>query len=172
MRATGAVTIQTIMRSAWHHWFYLSLPVLLGMALTFRATHPWADQPVLGEATTLFDWCLFVPFLYVLCYRHMPRRALALRTLALMCGGLWIAGKLVPDPAEAILSQWGWLRGVGLTVLVIAEAVASIAILRLAFGTAPDATKLEQQGIPPSLAKLMLAEARFWRAIWASLRGK
>ncbi len=164
--------MQTIARAARKHWFYAVLPILLGAALNFRATHPWADQPRFGEAATLFDWCLFVPFLYAICYRKMPRRALAMRTLALVCGGIWIAGKIVPDPAETILAQWGWLRAIGIGVLVLAEGAALIAVLRVAFGSSPDPAELERQGIPPLLVKLMLAEARFWRWVWSRLQGK
>lgn len=159
-------------RFAREHWFYLVLPILLGFALNFRATYPWAKQPAFGEATTLFDWCLFVPLLYAICYRQMPRRALALRTLAIVCGGVWIAGKIVPDSAQIILGQWGWLRGIGVAALVLAEGAALIAVMRVAFGAAPDPKQLEQQGVPPLLAKLMLAEARFWRWVWARLRGQ
>lgn len=160
-----------IATAARQNWFYLVLPVLLGIAFGFRATQPWGDQPRFGEAATLFDWCLFVPFLYAIWYRDMPRRALALRTLALACGGLWIAGKIVPDSAKTILAQWGWLRSVGITFLVLAEGAALITVLRIVFGSAPDPKELEKQGMPPVLVKLMMAEARFWRWLWLRLRG-
>lgn len=160
-----------VARVARHHWFYFAVPVLLGAALNFRATHPWAHHPRLGEAVTLFDWCLFVPLLHAICYRRMPRRALATRTLALVCGGIWIAGQIVPDRAETILAEWGWLRTLGIGVLVAAESAALVAMLRMAFGSAADPTELERQGIPPLLAKLMLAEARFWRWAWRRLGG-
>lgn len=159
-------------RVAQRHWFYLVLPALLGAALNFRAAHPWGDQPTFGEAVTLFDWCLFVPFLYVICYRDLPRRALVVRAVALMCGGIWVAGKIVPDSAEAILTRWGWLRAVGMVLLVLAEGAALIAAVRIAFGSAPDPRELENKGMPPLLVKLMLAEARFWRWVWARLLGK
>jgi hypothetical protein len=154
-----------------HHWFYLSLPLLLSAALGFRASHPWSEQPALCEAVTLFDWCLFVPILYVLCYRDMPRRALVLRALALACGGIWIASRIVPDSAETILSEWGWLRGLGIAVLVIFEGLAGMAMLRVVFSAAPDLKVLERQGIPPLFVKLMLAEVRLWRWVWMRLRG-
>ncbi|MBB5728930.1 hypothetical protein [Sphingomonas prati] len=164
--------MQRFVKASRDNWFYAILPVLFAAALNFRATHPWDDQPQFGEAVTLFDWCIFVPFIYVACYRNMPRRALAIRALAIACGGIWIAGKIVPDPAETILTQWSWLRGVGIAVLVLAESAALIAVLRIAFGSAPDATELERQGMPPLLARMILAEARLWRWVWDRLRGK
>lgn len=154
------------------HWFYLVLPVLLGIAWSFHLTHPWSDQPRFGELTALFDWCLFVPFLYAICYRKMPKRAVAIRTVALMCGGLWIAGKIVPDSAETILAQWGWLRGVGLAMVALAEVAALITVLRIAFGSAPDPQELERQRMPPLVIKMILAEARFWRWVWSRLSGR
>lgn len=161
-----------VARFARCHWFYLALPFLIIAALAFRASHPWSEQPSLGEATTLFDWCLFVPALYLICYRDMPRRTLVLRALALVCGGIWIASQIVPDSAETILSEGKWLRGVGLAVLIIFEGLTAIAMLRVVFSAVPDLKVLERQGLPPLLIKLMLAEARFWRWVWMGLRGR
>lgn len=154
------------------NWFYLLLPVWAAAAFGFRAAHPWSEQPMLGEAVTLFDWCLFVPALYLLCYRDMPRRALGLRAIALVCGGIWIAGVIVPDAAENILTRLGPLRSAGIAILLLVEGVAILAILRVVFGATPDPAALERQGIPPPIARLMLAEARFWRWLWATLRGR
>ena len=154
------------------NWFYLLLPLWLTAALAFRATYPWADQAALGEAATVFDWCLFMPALYALCYRRLPRRALLLRTIGIACGGLWLAGRIVPDPAEMILKDWGWLRHAGIAVVALFEGLAMIAVLRILFGAAPDPAKLERQGVPPVIARAMLAEARFWRWVWARLRGQ
>lgn len=153
------------------HWFYLLLPFLLMAAWGFQASHPWQSRPRLGEAITLFDWCLVVPVLYAVCYRRSPGRALALRTLAMVCGGIWISSWIVPDRAERILEYWSWLRGAGLVVLAIFEGLAFIAVMRVVSGPDPDVKALERQGIPPLLVRLMLAEARFWRWLWARLRG-
>lgn len=157
---------------AQRHWFYLVLPFLLAAAMSFRASFPWEVEPKLGEAATIFDWCVFVPVIYAVCYRNMPRRALALRMLAMVCGGIWIAAKIVPDQAETILNEWSWVRGFGIAVLAAFEGLAFIAAMRIVFGNAPNAAALERQGIPPLLVNLMLAEARFWRWVWARLRGE
>lgn len=161
---------QKALTVAQRHWFYLVLPLLFVTALTFRTSYPWQLDPKLGEAATIFDWCVFVPLIYAVCYRNMPRRALALRTLAVVCGGIWIAAKIVPDQAETILSELGWVRGLGIAVLAAFEGVAFVAVLRILFGSEPDAVALERQGIPPLLVKFMLAEARFWRWVWLRLR--
>jgi hypothetical protein len=46
----------------------------------------------------------------------------------------------------------------------------AIAVLRVLFGADPDPKELERQGMPPLLARLMLAEARFWRWVWSRLK--
>lgn len=157
---------------ATRHWFYLLLPIWLAAAWQFRSSHPWITQPALGEAITLFDWCVFVPATFAICYRAMPRRALAIRILSLMCGGLWLSGRLVPADAQAILHDWGGIRWIGLALLVLLEVAATAAMLRVVFGATPDEAALHRQGIPPLVARLMIAEARFWRRLWAWLTGR
>ena len=88
---------------------------------------------------------------------------LALRILALFCAGIWVVGQMVPAAAHFVLAQWGWLRGAGLIAPAVAEALACVAMLRVLFGAAPDPSVLERHGVPRAVAKLMLAEVRFWR---------
>jgi hypothetical protein len=154
------------------HWFYVLLPVWFAAAFAFSAAHPWAAEPRLGEAITLFDWCVFVPLLFAVCYRDMPGRALLVRTVATFCGGVWIAGKVVPDNAQFVLQDWADIRWVGLAVVMLFEIAAIVTILRILFGTAPNASELERQGLPAIVVKLTLAEARFWKWVWQRLNGK
>lgn len=154
------------------NWFYALVPIWLLASLAFRATHQWDEQPQLGEAITLFDWCIFIPITFAICYRGMSGRALVLRCLALVCGGVWLAGKLVPVDAHNLLQSLGAMRWVGLSALLLFEMAAVVAMLRVVFGAAPDPRELEQQGIPPFLVKLMIAEAKFWRWLWGRLTGK
>ncbi|MFD1844259.1 hypothetical protein ACFSAA_12825 [Sphingomonas qilianensis] len=100
----------------------------------------------------------------------MAPRVLALRTLAMVCGGIWITAQVVPASAQAIVNQWRWLRDVAIVVLVAFEGIALVAVMRVTFSATPDPTQLERHGIPPLLVKLMLAEARFWRWLWGRLR--
>ena len=153
------------------HWFYLLLPLWLAASINFHFAHSWQQQPHLGEAVALFDWCLFVPALYALYYRKSPARgAIAIRVLALMCGGIWMAGQMVPDPAETLLRDWAWLRAIGTVAVVLIEGVALVAAVRIAFSGTADPQALVDTGIPPLLARMMLAEARFWRWVLSRLR--
>ncbi|WP_239806856.1 hypothetical protein [Croceicoccus hydrothermalis] len=154
------------------NWFYALLPVCLLASWGFRTTHPWDAQPQLGEAVTLFDWVVFVPLTFAICYRSMSGRALTLRVLALVCGGIWLAGKLVPSDAQNLLLAISPMRWIGLSVLMLVEVVAFVAILGVVFGAKPDPRVLEEQGIPPIVAKLMIAEAKLWRWLWGCLTKK
>ena len=153
------------------HWFYALLPLWAAAAINFHLVHPWQQQPRLGEAVVLFDLCLFVPALYVLCYRkqRVPR-VVALRVVALVCAGIWIAGRMVPDGAETLLRDWGWLRGIGIAVLAMGEVAAVVVMFRIVFSKTPDPKALIDSGIPPLIARMMLAETRFWRWLFSRLR--
>ena len=83
-----------------------------------------------------------------------------------------MAGKLVPSDAQNLLLVIAPMRWIGLSVLMLVEVVAFVAILRVVFGAKPDPRVLEEQGIPPIVANLMIAEAKFWRWLWGCLTGK
>jgi hypothetical protein len=163
------VNIGTI---ASRHWFYLLIPIWVASSWSLRSSYTWDVQPNVGEAIVLFDWCIFVPATFAVCYRTMTPSSLALRVLALMCGGIWVAGKMVPPDAQMLLRDWSSIRWLGLSIVLLFEVAAMAAMLRIVFGEAPDPRALEQQGIPPFVAKLMIAEAKFWRWLWARLAGK
>ena len=155
------------------HWFWpAALAVLLSNALVV-AIDGW-QAPQLKELGVLFDFAVLVPLLYLLCYRARGKKAVV-RTLALACLGVWAAGHFVPDSHHVLISQVGWIRYVGLGVLVLIEIRLAIEIWRLAFrGKAEDESqaireKAESEGAPPWVAKLMAAEARFWKKLWQSV---
>jgi hypothetical protein len=152
------------------NWFYpLGLLVVIFLVV-FHYHFPWTEDGPNGEIIVLLISCVALPTLYAICYgRSAPTKSLIFRVLILASGGLWIAGKVVPDDAEAVLASLGWLRTIGLIVLVAVEGFALFAIIRLTFSPAPDRAALERQGIPDVVIDLMLKEARFWRWIWAKL---
>lgn len=154
------------------HWFVALLPILLLTSYGFGRTHDWTTAPRMGEAATLFDWCLFVPLLFVVCYRHLPPRVLLLRTLALVCSGIWIAAFVVPDAAETILPELRWARWGGIAILIAVELAVVVAAVRLAFGKRASADALERLGIPAFAARLMLLEARLWTWVYRRLTGR
>lgn len=154
------------------YWFWLVAMAGLIASWNLSATLDWSREARLGEAAMLIDWCLFLPFLYALSLRGAPPKAVAIRTLALACSGLWMAKLLVPDASEALIARWDWLRWIGMAGLAAFELAVGVALFKLVLGGRADAGSLERAGAPPLLAKLMLLEARFWRWVWSRLRGR
>ena len=108
--------------------------------------------------------------MYLLCYRSQGKRAL-IRSLALVCLGIWAAGHVVPEANHYVLEKVGFLRYVGLGVLVIIEIKLGIAIYKAAFrkddSNIQEATKLiAESDMPEWLVKLMTWEALMWRRVW------
>ena len=153
------------------NWFAPLLAVLLAIEIAFARTTYWAGDH-LAEAAILFDLCLVVPTLHFLCYRRaLPRRTLLIRTAGLALGGLFVASWLVPAAAQQWIDDLDWLRTAGLIVLTLIELRLVIAGLRMVFGGRADAAEISSHtGAPEWVARLMLLEARFWKALWRWLR--
>ncbi|HEX8216794.1 MAG TPA: hypothetical protein VF577_04950 [Allosphingosinicella sp.] len=169
-RITGAALRQWALAN----WFVLVWPALAATSYLLTRTTVWADDGRLVEAATLFDWCITVPFLYWLCYRRtLPAGRLALRLLGLVCVGVWIAAQLVPESEQVLLSRLGWARGLGIALLMLIELRVMIAVTGLIFSGNGTVDEIAQRsGTPPWVARLMLLEARFWRAVWRLIRGR
>lgn len=153
------------------NWFFLVLPVLLLIEWAFSRSSVWSD-PAPAEAAMLFDLCVFMPALYALCYRNqLPVRQLALRTLALSFLGIFIASTLVPAEAQIVLPRLSWARTAGLVVLALIELRLLVEALKLVFSGRSTAEEVSSRtGAPPWIARLMLLEARFWKAVWRLVR--
>lgn len=152
------------------NWFLLALPLLAAISWSVASSVPPADPAI--EAVTLLDWTVTIPLLYFLCYRrtHKPR-TMALRLLALVCLGIWAASRLVPLPAQEILPHLGWPRMAGYALLLLIEIRLVFLAVKFAFTARGSAEELaEKSGAPVFLARLMLLEARFWRAVWKLIR--
>jgi hypothetical protein len=101
----------------------------------------------------------------------MPLKQLVLRTVALVCLGIYIATYLVPEPLQALLPQLGPLRIAGLAVLVLIELRLLIAALRIVWGSNGSVEQVQAaSGAPAWIARLMVMEARFWKWLWSLIR--
>lgn len=153
------------------NWFAIAVPILL-LIEWLIVRDIGGEMGRLLEAIVLFDLCVFMPLLYVLCYRRVvPLKQLILRTIGLVCLGIYVATYLVPEPVQAVLPQLGPLRLVGLAVLVLIELRLLIAALRIVWGR--DGTVEDVQaasGAPPWIARLMVIEARMWKRLWRLIR--
>jgi hypothetical protein len=162
------VTIAARMRS---HWFVVLLPALLLIEYGFARSTDWTSDRV-AEAAILFDLCLFVPLLYLLCYRQsLSVRALLVRSAALCLAGIYIASLLVPPEGQVLLDDLSLLRPAGLVVLALIELKLLIELVKLVFSGRTTAEEIAaRSGAPEWVARLMMLEARFWKALWALIR--
>jgi len=148
------------------NWIYPVSLVLFGVAYAFHVLYFRSGNPRRGEIIAIAYWCLFFPSLVAFFVRDRPVKKLAIRVLAVACGGIWLAGLTVPDHAKQLLTQWGWMRYVGLALLTLVEIQALVILLKILLGRSDNQADLERAGMPPFAAKLMMAEARFWRRVW------
>ena len=154
------------------HWFVLAVPLLMLVAWQFSTSIDWRTNGQMAEAVILFDGCVSVPLLYYFCYRStVSGWQMAVRLLAVACSGVWFATWLVPDASQSLLAQLGWARMAGIAIIAAVELRLVVAAIRVAFSANATAEQLSQaSGAPPLIAKLMLLEARFWRAVWRFIK--
>ena len=152
------------------HWFVPVFAMILGALWLVARDAPFMAEG--GEAAVLADLCLTAPILYILCYRrrHLALH-LAMRALALACLGVWLGSWIIPASDQSILTRLEPLRIAGLIVLAAVELWLLAALIRLLFGSeaSPDAVS-QATGAPAWVARLMLIEARFWKAAWRLIR--
>lgn len=154
------------------NWFLPLLALLFAIELAFVRSIDWARDGF-AEAVILFDLCLFVPFLYVLCYRkRLALKPLLMRAAALSCLGIYLASWLVPTEAQQLIADLGWARNAGWLVLALIELWVVVLTVKLVFGGAGTEEIAERTAAPPWIVRMMQLEARFWKAVWRFLRGR
>jgi hypothetical protein len=153
------------------NWFAAAVPALL-LVEWLVVRDVGGEMGRFLEAVVLFDLCLFMPLLYVLCYRgKVPRGQLVLRTVALACLGIYVATYLVPEPMQVLLPELGLLRLAGLAVLMLIELRLLIAAIRIVWGRDGSVAQVQAaSGAPAWMATLMVMEARFWKRLWKLIR--
>ena len=155
------------------HWFYLLLPLWLAAGWNLSVTPEAVADPVMMERVFLFDFGLFLPVLYFLFLKsRVTLRAAVLRSVALAAAGLALAAWLLPAGTGQVLPVLAWLRWVALPAIIVIELAALVAVVRYVYGGDPKEQTLVDQGMPPIIARLMIAEARFWKRVFAWLAGR
>jgi hypothetical protein len=154
------------------NWFLPVLALLLAIEWAFAQATDWSGDGV-AEAAILFDLCLFVPALHYLCCRRgLATKPLLMRTAALAFLGVYIASHLIPPEAQRLVAALGWARLPGLAVLAAIELWLLVAMVKLVFGGGATTEEVSAaSGAPRWIARLMLAEARFWKWLWRLIRG-
>ncbi len=156
------------------NWFYpLSLGLLgLVWVISRTATGQMSASDQRGfETALLIDVFVTLPTLFWVCFRRqLATKQLALGIIATMCAGLWATTWIVPAEGQFLLRQIGWARYVGLAILLMFEISIVVAAVRLIWKPKSDVRDFEALGVPPLVAKLMYAEARFWRWVFSKFR--
>lgn len=161
-------------RALTRNWFYPmagALLLVLLVALRISSDRITSADYAGFEKTLVFDAVVSLPLLYWLCFRRSHRAgALVTGMLAIACCGLWLAGWIVPERSQILLPKLSWLRPVVLAGLALVEIRLAVAAFRIIFKPSTKTSDLQDAGIPPLVARLMLAEARFWRWVFSLIR--
>ncbi|MDN5784689.1 MAG: hypothetical protein L0H28_08340 [Corynebacterium casei] len=155
------------------HWFFLAAVCVAAADLFVVTLDNWSN-PELLEAGILLDLSVVIPALYLWCYRRSGK-ASVLRAAALSCLGIWVAGRVVPSEHHDFPSAIGFVRYIGLTLLLVIEIKLVVMIYHAAFGrdskAAPAAfAAAKDVGMPEWAVRIMAWEASLWRKAWDALR--
>lgn len=153
------------------HWFIPAALLILSGAIVSSLTAGWATEARLLESALLFDLAILLPFLFWICYR-LKAKAMAIRSVALACSGIWLATWLVPSDHQSLLPDVAFLRYVAIALLVYVEVriVAALYWSVVLGRVSPDQAAdhlVRDAGIPQPLAVFMAKEARFWKRVLA-----
>lgn len=161
------MTSRDLLKGILTHWyFWIALPLAVAVEAAFAFSLPWSEYPR-AEWVVLFDLCLFLPALHAIVYRNaLSRRALVIRTLAIAGLGLWLSRYLVPAESQYVLLHLVKLHGAFIGVAIVFEFGVMALVIRAAFARDADPKRLERDfAVPPLLVRLMVWEARFWKAV-------
>ncbi|MEW5251722.1 hypothetical protein [Microbulbifer discodermiae] len=120
------------------------------------------------ETAVIVDFCLTIPLLYILCFRHDLKRALV-KAIALACLGFWGATLLIPETQQTLIREFGFLRYLGLGVLVLIEIKVAVLIWKALRNHQPPEKVAEKlttaTDMPPWVARLMAWEVTLWQKL-------
>lgn len=155
-------------------WFYLLvLPMAIAIEWAFAASLDWSAYPR-SEWVALFDLCIFLPFIYLFFFSStLQPKAKFIRAAGVSGLGLFAASFIVPESNQFALGELSKLRNAMLIVIIVFEVFVFWKLITAVFDTKTDEHKLERDfAVPAWAARLMLLEARFWKAVWKILRRK
>lgn len=155
-------------------WFFLfALPLAVATEWWFARTLDWTAYPR-SEWVALFDLCVFMPLLYLAAFAsELTAKARALRCLGIAGTGLFAASFIVPEPNQFIIGELAALRNAAMIGIIAFEGWVFWKLLGAVFRRNADAGTLEREfAVPAWIARLMVLEAKFWKAVWTFLRRK
>lgn len=160
------------MPSIRENWCYLyGLSSYFFLFLWFSRIIP-ASPPQMARPGLVCLWVGSLLASFFCCYRPRSLRQGVIRSLSLGGSALWLAQATLPGVSSGLAGRTGWLRALGVSLALVCEGAALIALLRVLFGRECDPRLLEDQGVPRFVARLIVAEARFWRRVLEFLTGR
>lgn len=155
-------------------WFFLLvLPVAIAIEWAFAATHDWTAYPR-SEWVAIFDLCLFMPLIYLTLFTgELTRKARLIRAAGVAGLGLLAASFIVPEPNQFVIGQLSSIRNVLLVFVLAFEVWVFWKLIDVLYRKNADAKTLERDfAVPELIAKLLVLEAKFWKAVWALFKRK
>lgn len=155
-------------------WFFLiALPLAIAIEWAFARSLDWTDYPR-SEWVALFDLCVFMPLVYLTAFSSdLTRKARLLRYLGIASMGLFTSSLIVPEPNQFIISELSTFRQAAMAGVLVFEGWLLWKVIGSVYCHDADAKTLEREfAMPEWIAKLMVLEAKFWKAVWAFLRSK
>ena len=155
-------------------WFFLiALPLAIAIEWAFARSLDWSAYPR-SEWVALFDLCVFMPLLYLAAFSSaLTRKARLLRGLGIAGIGLFASSFIVPGPNQYIIGELSALRNAAMIGIIAFEGWLLWKVIGAVYRQNVDAKTLEREfAMPEWVAKLMVLEAKFWKAVWQFLRRK
>lgn len=167
------MTTKTRFQFSERYFFLLVLPVAFAVEWAFAASLDWQAYPR-SEWVTLFDLCVFMPLVYLAFFSSSLEKKPRLIRMAGIAGlGLLVARYMVPEANQFITSDLAQLRNAMLALVLLFEGWAFYKIVQAVYKRNADAKTLERDfAMPAWIAKLMILEARFWKAVWIFIKRK
>lgn len=155
-------------------WFFLiALPLAVAIEWAFARSLDWTAYPR-SEWVALFDLCIFMPLLYLAAFSsELARKARLLRCLGIAGIGLFASSFIVPEPNQFIIGELSTLRNMAMIGIAAFEGWVLWKVIGAVYRRNADAQTLEREfAVPQWIARLMVLEAKFWKAVWQFLRRK
>lgn len=155
------------------YFFLFVLPLAIACEWAFAASLNWEDYPR-SEWVTLIDLCLFVPLVYFTFFSSsLETKPRLIRTLGVAGLGLFAARLIVPEANQFVIAELAYLRNFVLAFVLVFEGWVLYKVITAVYKRNVDAKTLEREfAMPEWIAKLMVLEARLWKAVWGFFKRK
>jgi len=155
-------------------WFFLIvLPFAIAIEWAFAASLDWSAYPR-SEWVALVDLCGLMPVLYLAAFTSdLSAKARGLRALGIAGIGLFAASWIVPSANQFLIADLASLRSAMFVCILAFEGFVFWKVLQALYAKNADAKAIERDfAVPPFVAKLLVLEAKFWKAVWSLFRRK